>query len=134
MLTASGMGGKLQSQVRWARLRLIAVLLGLALPLALATAITAFLFHQSGQAAGIQEVVAEIQVMADDDRTPCSESHKVSDGSCIAALGCVACTVFPQDAALLAIQASTAVYPFSPAVQAQMRIYPVHQPPEFIST
>ncbi|OQM73447.1 hypothetical protein [Manganibacter manganicus] len=130
-----GMSANLQSSAKWTRLRLASVLLGLALPLALAVAITAFFFHASDQAVGIQGGgPSEIQAIADDDRTHCIESHKVSDSSCIVGLGCVACTVLPQDAAVVAIQASTAVRPFSPSVQAQMRIYPVHQPPEFVST
>jgi hypothetical protein len=133
LLGAIGIGANLQSQVRPARLRPVAVVLGLVLALALTTAITAFLSHQSGQAIGIQEVVAEMPVFADDDRTPCRESHKASDGSCIAAPGCAACTVLPQDTSVVAIQVSSAVRPLSPSVLAQMRFYPIHQPPKIVS-
>lgn len=130
---AIGIGASLQGMARWPRLLLASVLLGLALPLALAVAITAFSFHGSDQAVGIQGGATEIQAIADDDRTHCIESHKVSDGSCIASVGCLACTVLPQDEAATLIRALAVVRPFSASVRTQMRIYLVDQPPKIVS-
>lgn len=131
MLTAIGIGASLQGLARWPRLLLSSVLLGLAVPLALAVAIAAF--HAYDPTVDLPPVAIENQAMADDDRTHCRESHKISDGLCIAALGCVACTLLPQDVGAVAIQVSAAVRPLSSPVQSQMRIYPVHQPPRFAS-
>ncbi len=128
---ATGIGASLQRMARWPRLLLSSVLLGLAVPLALAVAIAAF--HAYDPTVDVQPVAIEYQAMADDDRTPCRESHKISDGSCIAALGCVACTVLPQDVAVVVVQVPAAARPLSSPARTQIRIYPVHQPPRFAS-